>query len=77
MILPFTVLRRIDSVLQPTKLEVHEDYNEYRTKLDNLDRILRKRSGFAFYNTSVYDFERLLDDPTNLADNLTLCFICG
>jgi len=59
VILPFTVLCRIDSVLQPTKLEVHEDYsagvavsnfpNEYRTKLDNLDPTLRS-AGVAVSN---------------------------
>lgn len=31
-------------------------------KLENLDPQLRKSSGFAFYNTSKHDFEKLLDD---------------
>ena len=39
-------------------------------KLDNLDPQLRKASGFAFYNTSPYDFERLLADAPHLAANL-------
>ena len=39
-------------------------------KLENLDPQLRKASGFAFYNTSRYDFEKLLADAPNLAANL-------
>jgi type I restriction enzyme M protein len=70
VILPFTVLRRIDQVLAPTKEKVLEDYHEYRDKLDNLDPLLCRASGYAFYNTSPYTFDLLLADPKNLADNL-------
>ncbi|MDI6770236.1 MAG: class I SAM-dependent DNA methyltransferase [Anaerolineales bacterium] len=70
VILPFTVLRRIDCVLELTKNEVLETHNRYKGQLDNLDGILRKASGFAFYNTSPFTFERLLADPHNLAANL-------
>jgi len=70
VILPLTVLRRIDSVLAPTKEQVLEAYNKYGSKLDNPDALLRKASGYAFYNTSRYDFERLVADPSNLAANL-------
>jgi type I restriction enzyme M protein len=41
-----------------------------RDRLDKLDPQLRRASGFAFYNTSLYDFERLLADAPNLAANL-------
>src|SRR5437870_10067567 len=70
VILPFTVLRRIDCVLAPTKEKVLETYGKLKGKLENLDPQLRRASGFAFYNTSKYDFERLLDDAPNLAANL-------
>lgn len=70
VILPFTVLRRVDCVLQPTKKEVLTTFNKYKDKLDDLDDLLRQASGYAFYNTSKYDFERLLDDHENLDDNL-------
>ncbi len=70
VILPLTVLRRIDSVLAPTKKKVLETNNKYSRELDNPDQLLRKASGFAFYNTSRYDFERLVADPPNLAANL-------
>lgn len=70
VILPLTVLRRIDCVLQPTKEEVLRVYSRLKGKLDNLAPQLCRASGFAFYNTSPYDFERLLDDAPNLAANL-------
>ena len=70
VILPFTVLRRIDAVLEPTKDKVLETNKKYRDKLDNLDPQLKKQSGYAFYNTSPFTFERLLADSDSLADNL-------
>ena len=72
VILPFTVLRRLDCVLEPTKEEVLAAYHHYKDKLDNLDPLLCKKSGFAFYNSCPYDFEKLLDDPKQLAANLKL-----
>ena len=77
VILPFTVLRRIDSVLKPTKDEVLQAYHTYKDELDNLDGLLRKKAGYAFYNTSNYTFERLLqEDPSQLAANLK-AYIAG
>lgn len=70
VILPLTVLRRIDCVLEPTKEKVLSEHAKYKDKLKDLDPVLRKASGFAFYNTSKYNFERLLDDPNNIAKNL-------
>jgi type I restriction enzyme M protein len=52
VILPFTVLRRIDCVLAPTTEEVRRVYAEVKGKIDNPDAMLRRISGFAFYNTS-------------------------
>jgi len=70
VILPFTVLRRIDCVLESTKDEVRERYLTYRDRLDNLDPMLRKASGYTFYNTSQHTFTLMLADASNLADNL-------
>jgi type I restriction enzyme M protein len=70
VILPLTVLRRIDCVLQPTKEHVLEVNARLKGKLDNLAPQLCKASGFSFYNTSLYDFERLLSDAPHLAANL-------
>jgi type I restriction enzyme M protein len=71
VILPLTVLRRLDCVLAPTKEKVLKKQAELRDrKLENLDPQLRKVSGFAFYNTSRYDFEKLLADAPHLPANL-------
>ncbi len=69
--LPLTVLRRLDCVLAGTKDKVLAKQAELRgRKLDNLDPQLRKVSGFAFYNTSRFDFDKLLGDAPHLAANL-------
>ena len=70
MILPLTVPRRLDCVLAPTKQKVLAVQARFRGKLDNLDPQLRRASGFAFYNTSRYDFEKLLADAPHVAQNL-------
>ena len=71
VILPLTVLRRLDCVLAPTKGKVLRRQAELRGRgLDDLDPQLRRASGFAFYNTSRYDFETLLADAPHLAANL-------
>ncbi|MXZ70788.1 MAG: SAM-dependent DNA methyltransferase [Acidobacteria bacterium] len=70
VILPLTVLRRLDCVLAPTKRHVLEVQAKYAGKIDNPDRLLQGASGFAFYNTSRYDFEKLLADAPHIAQNL-------
>ncbi|HYN08084.1 MAG TPA: class I SAM-dependent DNA methyltransferase [Vicinamibacterales bacterium] len=71
IILPLTVLRRLDCVLEPTRDKVRKKAAELTArKLENPDKQLRKASGFAFYNTSQYDFERLIGDAPQLAANL-------
>lgn len=70
VILPLTVLRRLDCVLAPTKDKVLQTQARFKGKLENLDPQLRAASGFAFYNTSRYDFEKLLADAPHLAANL-------
>src|SRR5215510_11433037 len=62
VILPLTVLRRLDCVLAPTKEKVLQTVGKFKGKLENVDPQLRRASGFAFYNTSRYDFEKLLHD---------------
>jgi type I restriction enzyme M protein len=71
VILPLTVLRRVDAVLAPTKEKVLEAQARLKEKkLENPDAQLRKASGYAFYNTSRYDFDKLLADAPHLAANL-------
>ena len=70
VILPLTVLRRVDAVLAPTRPSVLQTFDKYGNQLADADNLLRRASGFAFYNTSRYDFEKLLADAPNLAINL-------
>ncbi len=71
VILPFTVLRRLDSVLAPKKQEVLDVYHEYGPQYKNIDFILRHASRpLKFYNISAFDFNTLRADPENLRQNL-------
>ncbi|RKY37524.1 MAG: SAM-dependent DNA methyltransferase, partial [Candidatus Omnitrophota bacterium] len=71
VILPLTVLRRFDCVLSPTKEKVLIRYNELKGKSENIIRPeLNRITGFDFYNLSKLNFERLLDDPNHIAQNL-------
>ena len=71
VILPLTVLRRLDCVLADTKPKVlKRQATLHKRGLKNLDEQLRRASGFAFYNTSRYDFEKLVADAPQLAANL-------
>jgi len=71
VILPLTVLRRLDCVLAPTKAEVLARQAQLRCKgLQDTHKQLCAASGFKFYNTSKFDFDRLSDDAPDLANNL-------
>lgn len=68
VILPLTVIRRFDCILADTKNVVLEKYDEVKS-LPMRDVLLRKVSGYEFYNTSKYTFEKLLEDPDNIEEN--------
>ena len=68
VILPLTVIRRFDCILSDTKAAVLDKYDSVK-QLPMRDVLLRKASGHAFYNTSKYDFEKLLADPDNIEAN--------
>jgi len=70
VILPFTLLRRLDCVLAPTKAAVLAEGEGRQHHGFALDHFLTVASGYTFYNTSQYDFERLLGDPANLRANI-------
>lgn len=72
VILPMTVLRRLDLALEPTKEQVLKTHNEFKSKMDNLAGLLTSKdhgSGLEFYNTSPYTMKMLLDDPKNIDSN--------
>ena len=71
IILPFTVLRRLDYALEATKAKVLETERTLKAKgLENRHGQLCRAAGFAFYNTSKFTYESLLHDDANLAMNL-------
>ena len=65
-----TVLRRLDCVLAKTKQKVLDTQAKLKGKAGDLEPQLLKATGFDFYNTSSYDFDKLLDDARHLASNL-------
>lgn len=76
VILPFTVLRRLDSALEISKQAVLEAKKGHSTSGAALDFLLQKASGYSFYNTSPYDLKKAAGDTTNLKANL-LAYIDG
>lgn len=71
VILPLTVLRRLDQVMAPKREEVWKAYQQYGSKYKNIDFILQHASKpLKFYNISAFDFEKLRTDPENIALNL-------
>ncbi len=70
VMLPLTVLRRLDCVLEPTKEEVLDELQEYQSKFKNIEPLLDRVAGQSFHNTSPFTFEKLKGDPDNIAANL-------
>ena len=70
VVLPFTILRRLDCVLEPTKEAVLAEY-AIRTKAKlNPEPFLLKKSGQYFYNKSKLDMKRLMGDQDHIKENL-------
>ena len=71
VVLPLTVLRRLDCVLEGTKTKVLKKYEQVKgMDIKNPDAILNKTAGYNFHNRSQFDFDKLIADPNNIASNL-------
>lgn len=70
VMLPFTVLRRLDCTLEATKGEVLAEYDRRKDSGLPLGPFLTKKSGVQFYNTASLDVPKLLQDATNIHANL-------
>ena len=76
VILPFTVLKRFDSVLEYSKKDVVDTYEANKSRTEVLAPILMSKSvdengrELGFYNYSRFDFETLLQDPDNIEENI-------
>lgn len=68
VILPMVVIKRFHDCLLPTHDKVLETYERVKA-LAVKDGFLRTASGYRFYNTSSYTFEKLKADPENIKTN--------
>jgi type I restriction enzyme M protein len=75
VILPMTILRRLDCMLEDTHEAVQRIINAH-PEGGRRDALVRKETGFSFFNTSRWTFAKLVQDPDGLADNL-VDFISG
>ena len=76
VILPFTVLKRFDSVLEYSKKDVVDTYEANKNKTEFIAPLLNAKAvdengrKLGFYNYSRFDFKTLLQDPNNIEENL-------
>lgn len=70
VILPFTVLRRLDCVLEPTKAAVLAELAKREKAKLNPEPFLLRTSGQLFYNTSPLDMKKLMGDQDHIGENL-------
>lgn len=70
VILPFTILRRLDCVLQPTREAVRARYAAVHGKGYDLDKMLTPVSGYPFFNTSKFTLPNIAETPDDVRDNL-------
>ena len=71
VILPMTVIRRLDCVLEPTKQKVLDHLPKVQTLNEVIvEKTLNKVAGYNFHNRSPFNFDKLIADPNNIALNL-------
>ncbi len=76
IILPFTVLKRLDSLLQYSKQDVLNTYNENKDKIDDIQSLLlnvavdEEGNKLGFYNYSKYDLNSLLKNESEIEENM-------
>ncbi|MFF9512452.1 N-6 DNA methylase [Streptomyces sp. NPDC014724] len=70
VILPFTVLRRLECVLEPTREKVAETAARFEGQDIDTDHFLRRASGHSFYNKSDLTLKKIVGDPQGAAANL-------
>src|SRR5216684_1101501 len=68
VILPFTVLRRLDAVMAPTREAVRA--RDAALSMQNKEKLLERTAGLPFYNVSKQDFTTIASDATSVANNV-------
>lgn len=70
VILPMTIIKRLHDTLLPTQEAVLEAARQHENmNVTMRNRFMTKASGYSFFNTSTYNFDKLLADPENIEDN--------
>jgi len=68
VILPFTILRRLDCILEPTKGQVIAEYKKAQSQKIDPAVVVKSKFKLAFFNTSEWTFGSLVSDPEGVAD---------
>lgn len=69
VILPMTVITRLDVELEDTKDKTLSEYKKHKDKLNNMGPVLERVTGYPFYNISPFTLKSLLKDPKNIKTN--------
>ena len=69
IILPFTLLRRLDSKMAPTRAKVREQDEKFG-EIRNKQHLLQRASGLPYYNTSLQDFASISSSANDVARNM-------
>lgn len=70
VILPFTILRRLDCVLAPSRDVVLKKYEAIKQGGYDLDKMLTPTSGYPFFNISKFTLPKVAETPDDVRDNL-------
>jgi len=70
VILPFTILRRLDCVLEGTKDTVLTEYTEKKKSGIPPEPFLLRKAGQSFYNISPLDVKKLMGDQDHIKENI-------
>ncbi|PIU56588.1 MAG: hypothetical protein COS89_05820 [Deltaproteobacteria bacterium CG07_land_8_20_14_0_80_38_7] len=71
VILPMTVLRRLDCVLEKTKNKLLSEYDKHKSRPAEVqEKLLNRAASHQFHNVSKLDFQKLKSDPNHIAKNL-------
>ena len=75
VMIPLTVLRRLDCVLEETKGKVLKEYKKLKAQEkydeETIEKIINKKFDLTFHNTSEFTFKKMLGDADGLAKNLS------
>ena len=80
VMIPFTVLRRLDCVLEANAIEIKREYEQLKAKdkyeAEVVEKMINRKFDLQFHNISGLTFTKLLGDPDNLSSNL-IKYIAG